>query len=88
MSGGSFNYVSVTDVDGPSSDHEEIVDALAEYPGSAAVVAEARAVLAKWREVVDAWANLTPVMKAVEWTQSGDWGPDSVAEAIRVHKPT
>lgn len=82
MSGGRFNYVSVKDIEGPSEDHDSIVDALAEYPDTGDIVTTARHVLAKWREVMEMWERLSPVLKAVEWHQSGDWGEDSVAKAI------
>lgn len=86
MSGGSFNYVSIMDIDGPSEAHEEIIAALAEYPGSDAAVAKARAALAKWREVQAEWDDLRDILKAVEWVQSGDWGPEAVQEALKGKK--
>lgn len=86
MSGGRFNYVSVRDIDGPGEEHDNIVDALSEYQGADEVVAEAYRVLEKWRDVVDAWARLSPVLKAVEWHQSGDWGDDDVRRAIEAYR--
>ena len=88
MSGGSFDYTSIRDIEGaePSEEHERLVDALAEYPGSDAAVARARAALAKWRttmrEVAEEWRALQPVLKAVEWHHSSDYGEESVLRAL------
>ena len=91
MSGGSFSYVSVKDpMDGeawPDDEYDRIVDALAEYPGSEKLVERARACLDTWsktmREVSDEWQKLSPVLKAVEWHHSGDYGEDAVLQAIK-----
>lgn len=90
MSGGSFNYVSVTDpMDGeawPSSEHDRIVDALAEYPGSEEAIRRARACLDMWRsamrEVSEEWRKLSPILKAVEWHHSSDYGEESALRAL------
>lgn len=95
MSGGSFSYVSVTDpMDGdgawPNDEHNNIIDALSEYPGSEDAVRRARACLDAWRkamrEVSEEWCKLSPVLKAVEWHRSGDWGVDSVARELAALK--
>lgn len=95
MSGGSFNYASVREIElsGPSDDHKAIVGALAEYPGADIVVARARAALAKWEQVVtimaevDAeWSALRSVLRAVEWHHSSDVGEDDVVKAIAEFK--
>lgn len=88
MSGGSFDYASIRDLEGaePSEAHERIVTALSEYPGSEFAAARARAALTKWRismrEVADEWQALRPVLKAVEWHHSCDYDEAAVLRAL------
>jgi hypothetical protein len=88
MSGGSFDYASIRDIEGaePSEEHERLVDALAEYPGSERAVERARAALSKWRtamrEVANEWRALQPVLKAVEWHHSCDYDEAAVLRAL------
>lgn len=85
MSGGSFDYVSTRDPEGvPGEQHEAIVEALAKYqaPGAAEAVEALLDIIKRWREAAAAWEAFSPILKAVEWDHSGDWGPEEVELAL------
>lgn len=88
MSGGSFNYASVAGIDGPSQDHYDLVAEARSTPGCEAVAEEAAAILRDWAALDARWTALRPVLKAIEWCRSGDWGEDDVAEALAKYNAT
>lgn len=91
MSGGSFNYLcdqDAADILGnrvrddllamaltlqTRPDGAEVADA------TFAVLQDARESLLRLQPLID---QLRDVWKAVEWTESGDWGEERVSEAI------
>lgn len=97
MSGGSFNYASdATDLedllskrfdldqlrDRLYSHHDgiEMDDVAADLDSLLAYVAQVN------RRVVARLKRLQPVMHAVEWRDSGDWGPDRVRDAVAKYR--
>ncbi len=100
MSGGYFNYASVSvDFETMLSRLGSLRDlrhALAEYPDSAAAVAQTDAFIAEAEreqerrlradERMEAWArDMEPVWKAVEWCASCDYSRKAVEDALRAH---
>lgn len=96
MSGGSFDYLcwarDLEDLISKKYALEEMTTHLSEldekeYPGAAAA-AEMTSRLLKQIQLWDAHARssaglLEEVWKAVEWNTSGDWGKDSVKDALK-----
>lgn len=95
MSGGSYDYASLTnDLDEAVRHRENLVrlgERLAElpeqeFPGAAAAGQQTLALIARldlWDAHVRASASvLQPVWHAVEWWDSNDWGPDQVRQAL------
>lgn len=97
MSGGSFNYASdATDLedllnkrfdldqlrDRLYSHHDgiEMDDVAADLDSLLAYVAQVN------RRVVARLKRLQPVMHAVEWRDSADWGPDRVRDAVAKYR--
>lgn len=95
MSGGSYDYASLTDCLDDLVRHQQQLERLAErlamlpeaeFPGAAAAAQGTLALLVRaglWDAHVRATsAVLRPVWHAVEWWDSNDWGPDQVREAL------
>ena len=91
MSGGSYNYMSIDAVDG-SKPLGEFRDELAEMARSLAAQGYAdealKTLLALQHiEQADTIAReLKGIWKAVEWTESGDWGPERIREAVCAYR--
>lgn len=93
MSGGSFDYVSIRDLETPGEEHDNIVAALAKFsPAGAEVAADLMACLASLRAAqttaAETWTRYREVLRAVEWEQSGDGGTEEIADALRRLKET
>lgn len=87
MSGGSFDYLysqySLTEL----LDRTDSIDTMGQtlrnagYDAAAAATESILADIKAFEESILARVeNLRGVWKAVEWTHSGDWGPESIAE--------
>lgn len=91
MSGGSFNYLCYAE---PGNLFEKYLDlammrdALAEDYPDAAKETESIVLICKQFDVLmqARLDRLSPVWKAVEWTQSGDTGPDAIKEAVAEYR--
>ena len=93
MSGGSYDYLchkfAEDWLSGVPESAQRMADRLAElgYHDAAVetntIIAVARAAAARMQAHLD---RMEPVWKAVEWMDSGDWGPDKVAEAIASYR--
>lgn len=89
MSGGSYDYLYRRDVSewlaGPPADAQRMADRLAELGYHDAAVAmndlivQSRIAKARMEPLL---VRLAPVMKSVEWLDSGDWGQDSIDKAM------
>jgi hypothetical protein len=90
VSGGSFDYLCMSfDLDA-LLDRQEQLESMATqlrewgYDGAADETDAVRTELQSLKtSVLDRVERLRAVWKAVEWTVSCDWGPDSVAEAVK-----
>lgn len=84
MSGGSFNYVSVRDLETPTEEHDLIAEAVAEH--SEEIATALREVLRRLRaamqEAESEWAKYKGVLRAVEWERSGDGGVEAIKREI------
>jgi len=89
MSGGSLNYLFTSDVSELASCRDEDIEtavARLRELGHEPVAAEIEAIVAGMRAAM-ASANarldrLRPVLKAVEWNLSCDWGEDAIHDEI------
>lgn len=89
MSGGSYDYLCHKFAEdwlaGPPYQAQQMADRLAVlgYHDAAVamndLIAQVRIARARIEPLVD---RLQPVMKAVEWMDSGDWTADAVASAV------
>lgn len=90
MSGGSLHYLySQVDSSGGLrlSDLEEAEEILRRTGHAAAADLTAEVITALRRAGDIAW-DMRGVWKAVEWYDSGDWGPEQIAvEAAKMEKP-
>jgi hypothetical protein len=90
VSGGSFDYLCMSfDLDA-LLDRQDQLESMATqlrewgYDGAADETDAVRTELQSLKtSVLDRVERLRAVWKAVEWTVSCDWGPDSVAEAVK-----
>ncbi len=92
MSGGSYNYMEswfirndLPDDDDSDESLPAMMKRLEEYPEhSGAVVAatQMRYLLQLCDNLRTRFAQLGPVMHAVEWRDSGDWGEEQMLNAI------
>jgi hypothetical protein len=88
MSGGSYDYLCFKEAhellahEGPIG---RMADRLAKM-GAADAARETEDLLLTLRQfqnrIQTRLDRLCPIWKAVEWVDSGDWGPDSIAEAL------
>jgi len=91
MSGGSFNYLSYKDIDdlwyGAGPEWDWMLDELDKLCPEAAV--NMRKIKTDHDEFIkqnqSLWNDLQPVLHAVEWWRSNDWGKDQVDEAIQTY---
>lgn len=87
MSGGSWNYVHIKIESGEAveaSTVEKMATAVEKYGPEAWKVARRIRVAAELLEAAATMLKATaPVFMAVEWHESGDWGPERVLEACR-----
>lgn len=90
MSGGSFDYLCMAlDLDALLVRQEQLESMAAKlrewgYDGAADETDAVRTEVQLLKtSVLDRAERLRAVWKAVEWTVSCDWGPDSVAEAVQ-----
>lgn len=80
MSGGSFNYLCFADLSTGKSDSLTAMAAeLDRYPGGQFAAEMTRSIAT---HAEDWQRRLYDVWHAVEWWQSGDWGQESVTEAL------
>ncbi len=89
MSGGSFDYVSGAELSVLIDKRHvlrDLRDALAMHPGSEHALAATNAFLLLVDTLEHERARLEAVWHAVEWTSSGDWGAEDVAEALAAHR--
>lgn len=85
MSGSSLGYLYQREVsiDGTTGNLERAVEYLERnYPGSDAAM-RARALLTGIDHLNQIHASLADVFKAIEWRLSGDWGEESVEQAVK-----
>ena len=92
MSGGSFDYLCFKDVSElfqRVGQVESMAKAIGEYPDGEAASIDAHEVVAimktALRRLEARRRRLEPVWMAVEWHHSCDYGPERVAEALRVY---
>lgn len=89
MSGGSFNYLcsrhSLSELLERAGDIDTMGQTL-RNAGHAEAAAATESILADIKAFEDSILarveNLRGVWKAVEWTGSGDWGPESITEEV------
>lgn len=84
MSGGSFEYLCLWDVETHAC-LEDMAFALSE--GSPERT-ETEAIATAIRELNDRIRKVSDVWKAVEWERSGDWGEDQMMRAIADYRAT
>lgn len=90
MSGGSFDYLCMSYDVGTLLARQDKIGSMAQTLrdwGHDGAAGETEALLAELKHldasVMDRVERLRAVWKAVEWTVSCDWGPDSVGEAVQ-----
>lgn len=93
MSGGSYDYLCYKETDdwlaGVPERAQQMGDRLAElgYPDAAletaTAILAARAARVRMEAIL---RRMQPVWKAVEWMDSGDWGPDDLAAAVAEYR--
>lgn len=81
MSGGSLNYAYLADEVNEQA-YEQAIQKL-EACGHQEAAEMLRKVLRSHRETYLLHCNARRLMHAVEWTLSGDWGEDQLAEVCR-----
>ena len=94
MSGGIYNYLYCKDSEMllgeyPDNDIEEIVNRLAElgYEDASKESYRLLQVIKQSRIRVQTIQNrLSGIWKAVEWYDSGDWGKESIEEAVKNYR--
>lgn len=91
MSGGSYNYLCFMEPDQISQHYADLAamrDALADdYPDAAKETETVRLIWNQFEVLMRARLDrLSPVWKAVEWTHSGDTGPDAIKDAIAEYR--
>lgn len=99
MSGGSFNYLDrvcygdLHDIAARLSDIEDMAEALGEYDGDRAALAQAMTHAIAWqmrsleRTVTAVARSMVHVWHAVEWHRSADWSEDQVHAALATLLP-
>lgn len=89
MSGGSFNYLCIKDIHdiahGVGEEWDWMLNELDELaPDIAKDMRLIRHYTDEFVKLHDArWKKLQPVLHAIEWWRSGDWGINQVDEAIK-----
>ncbi len=94
MSGGSYNYLchafDLDDLLKQQSALREMADRLAALgyaQDAAAETEDLLAMLRQWQIRADVrLKRLSGVWKAVEWTDSCDWPPSSISEALKAYR--
>ncbi len=82
MSGGSYNYLYSKDLDENEDDIERLVERL-RMLGHDDAAARAAHAAASLRRADEIRREMQDVWQAVEWNESGDWGEESVAKAVK-----
>lgn len=80
MSGGSWDYLYRKDDDLNRPVYAEMADTkLSDFPDAAARLRRIFELTTEAREI---HREMEGVMRAVEWVDSCDWGPESIAKAV------
>ena len=92
MSGGSYNYLchcDAEDIFAKTKDIQDMASRLSEL-GYVDAATETESILLVRNNYVSRMQarlnRLTPIWKAVEWYDSGDWGKESIEEEVNKYR--